>query len=140
MKFILYTSKYIKRYPLLAAGIFIFVLLGSIFEGAGFGMLIPFMQSMTHASSNLLDRIPLLRDYGLPLFHADKEGRIAFIICAVFIFIVCKNIFNYLAAIRIFKLKLTATKDLGTSLVSRLLEFDIKYFDNAKTGYIINTL
>ncbi|MBN1353991.1 MAG: ABC transporter ATP-binding protein [Candidatus Omnitrophica bacterium] len=137
MKLILIAHKYLKRYPALTLVTLCSIVIASLFEGASFGMLIPLIQSMVQKGPNILEKIPLLGN--IAVFHTstDKMMPVFFILMLLFLLLLVKNIFIYVSNVLIAKLRFGIIKDLRTALMGNLLGYDAKYFDSAKTGYII---
>lgn len=140
MQIITVAFKYLKRYHLLTAGVLLSIIIASFFDGASFGMLIPLIQSMTTETAGLIEKIPFVGRLNIMLASSNRLTTISFIFILLFSLIVTKNIFLYLSNILIAKLRFSTTRDLRINLMANLLEYDIKYFDSVKTGYLISNI
>ena len=132
--------KYLRQWPLISVFTLVSILLAAVFEGASFGMLVPLLQGMTDSSQNLLAKIPLPADLGFSFTSIDNVKLISFIFILMFLLILVKNVFVYLSSILIAKLRFGIMRDMRIRLVGNLLEYDMKFFDNAKMGHIIGNV
>ncbi len=137
MKLIFIAYKYLKRYPALSVATLCSIIIASLFEGASFGMLIPLIQSMTQEGANLLENIPLINKLVVFFPSMDQAQTVSFVLILLFSLLVVKNIFVYLSSVLIAKLRFGIIKNLRIKLMDNLLGYDTKYFDSAKTGYMI---
>jgi len=140
MKLLLVALKYLKRYPLLTWSVLFSIIITSFFEGASFGILIPLIQSMTVYSSGFFEKIPIINHLGFSFSSLSQVKTMSLIFVLMFLIIAIKNAFLYLSNILIAKLRFGIIRDLRISLMNNLLEYDIKFFDNIKTGYILGNI
>ncbi len=129
--------RYLRRYPGLSSCALVSMIGASLFEGMSYGMLIPLIQSMMNANSAGSGVFTLLERFmpsGIPL---AREKAVAIIFILIFIVVCLKNSFLYVSTMLITRLRLTVTRDLSSSLVDRLIGYDIAYFDKAKTGHLL---
>lgn len=140
MKLILVAFKYLKKYPLLAGTTLFSIMMASFFEGASFGMLIPLIQSMTSEATNSFEKIPFISHLNFFLSSMGQLKSISFIFILLFILISTKNIFVYCSDILIAKLRFGIVRDLRINLMNNLIGYDMKYFDSAKTGYLVSNV
>lgn len=129
--------KYLRRYPGLTTSTLFSIAIASLFEGASFGMLIPLIQNMTDTGTNLLENAPFI---GHVKLLNSQHGSISVILALFFIIIIVKNIFVYVSNISITRLRFGITRDLSVELMNSVIGYDLKYFDNVKTGHIISNL
>lgn len=137
MDFILTALKYLKKYPKLSWGISISILITSLLEGASFGMIAPLIQSMTVYSPETMGRIPVISMIGASFSTMSQSSAISLIFLFMFFVTLTKNIFLYASNVLIAKLRFGIIKDLRVKLVNNLLEYDLGFFDSAKTGHIL---
>lgn len=140
MKLITVAFKYLKGYPVLTAVVLFSIIMMSFFEGVSFGMLIPLIQSMISGYTNLLEKIPFSDYLNFNLLPTNQLRAISFIFVLLFFVILIKNVFIYISNTLISKLRFSIIRDLRVNLMSNLLEYDIKYFDSVKTGYLIGNV
>ncbi len=140
MKIIPTAYKYLKKYPMLSASILFSTVAASVFDGASFGMLIPLIKCMTNAGNPLAVNVPFLDKLGWAGRIAGNSGAISLIFVLLFLLIVAKNIFTYISNILTARLRFGTARDLSVNLINNLVEYDIRFFDNAKTGHIISTI
>jgi ABC-type multidrug transport system fused ATPase/permease subunit len=140
VKLLLITYRYLRRYPALAAAALGAILIASAFEGASFGMLLPLIQSMTNSGTNVLAKVPFVKDLGFLFSSASQAKTLSFLFAALFLILAFKNVFVYLSNVLIAKLRFGIIRDLSTRLMDNLLEYDVKYFDSVKVGYLITNV
>jgi len=140
MKLIFVAAKYLKKYPILAAAVLCLIIIVSLFEGASLGMLVPLIQSMTQESDTFLEKIPFMDRLGPQFLSATRVEIISLIFVLMLLLLLAKNICMYLSSVLIEKLRFGVIRDLRVTLMDNLLEYDIKYFDEAKMGHILNNL
>lgn len=138
MKLILIAAKYLKRYPVLTAGVLSLIILASFFEGASLGMLIPLVQSMTGDPANILAKIPFMSHPDSLYSSLSRTKIVSLVFIALFLLMLVKNVFVYLSNIFVAKLRFSMIRDIRSKLMANLLEYDSKFFDGIKTGYIIS--
>lgn len=138
MEIIRAAYKCLKAYKTLVIVTFIVVIITSCFEGISLGMIIPLIQSMTGTSEATLKGIPILKilNFG---FHG-RAYDISLLFVMLFFLIIIKNTFSYISNMMITKLRMSVIRDHAARLMDRLIEYDMAYFDNAKTGHILNVL
>ena len=137
MKLISTAFKYLRRYPKLTMIALFSITMASLFEGVSFGMLIPLIQNMTNAGTNLLENMPFI---GRIKFLNLQHGSISIILMLLFVVIVIKNIFAYISNVLVTRLRFGTSRDLSVELMNRVMKYELKYFDNIKTGHIISNL
>lgn len=140
MQLIKVSLKYIKRYPGMIALILGATLVGSVFDGASFGMLIPLIQSMTDTGASIFQKMSFGKYIEALLPSGNSTGSILAILILLFTMIVIKNVFVYTSLVLITKLRFGIGRDLSVSLIGNIIEYDMKYFDRVKTGHILSNL
>ena len=140
MKLLAIAKKYLRDHPLLTVTVLGSIVIMSFFEGASFGMLIPLIQSMISGTSNILSGIPLLGKFDSFFASLSQREAISFIFIFIFFLLLAKNIFLYISNTLIAKLRFGIIRDLRRKLMEHLLDYDVGYFDNVKTGYVISNL
>ncbi|MFH1618802.1 MAG: ABC transporter ATP-binding protein [bacterium] len=136
MKILPTAFKYLKRYPLPSAAILSLSIAAASFEGAGFGMLIPLVQSMVSAGSGMSVKIPLAGDL-TRFLPANQAQRISFLLLSLFFILALKNVFVYFFHVSVSKLKYRFVRDLKVGLLNNVIEYDLKFFDSFKTGHFM---
>ncbi|KPK42821.1 MAG: hypothetical protein AMJ78_01110 [Omnitrophica WOR_2 bacterium SM23_29] len=140
MKLVCVAFKYLKKYPFLAGIVLFSIIAASFFDGASFGMLIPLIQSMTIKTTNLLVNVPFMSQFSLFSSSMSQARMISLIFTLLFLMILAKNLFVYFSSIFISKLRFSVIRDLRGNLMANLLDYDVKYFDAVKTGYLISNV
>lgn len=140
MKVLSVVYGYLKRYPFLAAAILGSIIGASLFEGASFGMLIPITQSFMNAGSSLFDKAQPIIKFIPGLSSMKNEGLLTLLFIIMFLIISVKNLFVYMSNVLTAKLRFSVIRDLTVEAMDRVIEYDMKYFDNVKTGYLITNI
>lgn len=140
MKLIRIAFKYLKKYPALTRITLSSIIMASFFEGASFGMLIPLIQSMMPKTTNLLESIPLLGRFSTLFLLKTQLSVISFVFVLLFLSILIKNVFVYLSRIFTAKLRFSIMKTIRTNLMDNLIEYDMRYFDSVKKGYLLSNI
>lgn len=131
---------YLRRHPALSLGALASIMLASLFEGVSFGMVIPLLQGMTNAKTNILEKIPFIQQFPVFSHSTDQTAFVTLVFIALFLALVVKNIFTYQSNVLISKLRFTISADLSIALVDNLIDYDLRFFDNAKTGMLVSTI
>ncbi len=140
MKIVPVAYKYLKRYPALAITVFILITAESFFEGVSFGMVVPLLQSMTNPKASILEKVPFIQQISASLHSTGQLTAITLIFMAMFAALAAKNIFLYASNVMISKLRFRASVDLSVNLMNNLIEYDLKFFDSAKTGSLVSAI
>lgn len=140
MKMMQAAFKYLKNYPAMTVFALAAIIISSLFEGASFGMLIPLIQSMTGSGSIPLGNFPFAKSLSFISSAADRNAAITGILLCLLGLIVLKNLFAYFSNALTAKLRFGISRDLSIDLMNNLIEYDLKYFDKAKSGHIMSTL
>lgn len=139
MKFARVAFKYLLRYRMHSGLALFCIILSSLFEGVSFGMLVPLLRSMTNPKVNPLEKIPFIDRTGFDYASMTHIEIISCIFIILFILVLMKNAVIYAANILISKFRFGLIRDLNIELINSLIYYDLSYFDNAKTGHIINS-
>lgn len=139
MKILTVAWIYAKRYPLLSVLALISIVLASFFEGASFGMLIPLIQSMMGTSTSaLFGKIPLLKNLNLQSLLLSQTVMVTALLVFLLLLLITKNFFIFMSNLFIARLRFYTIRDMNTKLMDNLIYYDMRYFDNAKSGNIIS--
>jgi subfamily B ATP-binding cassette protein MsbA len=134
------TVRLLKRYPALIASVMSAITISSMLEGASFAMLIPIVQSMTTGSIDMAGKGRLFQWLGQHLISGGGMTQVARLFIMLLSLIAVKNIFIYLAHIRLAKLRFSISRDLQVALMDDLIDYDVAYFDSMKAGHILSVL
>lgn len=134
------TVRLLKRYPALIASVMSAITISSMLEGASFAMLIPIVQSMTTGSIDMAGKGRLFQWLGQHLISGGGMTQVARLFIMLLSLISVKNIFIYLAHIRLAKLRFIISRDLQVALMDDLIDYDVAYFDSMKAGHILSVL
>ncbi|MFH1791587.1 MAG: ABC transporter transmembrane domain-containing protein, partial [Candidatus Omnitrophota bacterium] len=137
MRMFIIAYKYLKAHPFLSLYVMAAIILTSLFEGVSYGLLVPLIQSMTDRSSEFVAKIMFLERLGIPVSAMGQAGIISLIFVFMFLLVVVKNVFLYIAETCIGKLRFLTVWELRVKLIDNLLEYDMKYFDNTRIGQIM---
>lgn len=130
--------KYLKKYTMLSAAVLSTAVLASIFDGASFGMLIPVIQSFIGMKVAFLDKIAIhLKPY-LPGLFATQNKTIALAVLVLFVIVIMKNIAVYASNVLTARLRFGIIKDTSADLMDNLIDYDVAFFDSAKTGHLVS--
>lgn len=138
---ILYRAfKYLKDYRLLSGAAIFSILALSLFESASFGMLIPLMQGMTNAKSNVLAQVPFMSGLAAYVSSLDQAKLLMAVFALMALMVIFKNVFLYFSNILNARIMLTVTRDYSVKMMNRVIEYDLQFFDRVKSGYIISNI
>ncbi|NQU95488.1 MAG: ABC transporter ATP-binding protein [Candidatus Omnitrophica bacterium] len=140
MKVTKFVFRYLKVYPALSLTILALIIITSLFEGASFSVLIPLIQSMIGGSTNLFDKIPFINTLWQPFSSMGQAETVSLIFILMLGLLLIKNVFVYFSGVLIAKLGFGATRDFRVKLMDNLLDYDMRFFDSAKTGHIIASI
>jgi ATP-binding cassette, subfamily B, bacterial MsbA len=140
MNIISVAFKYLRRYPGFTIAALSSIIMASFFEGASFGMLIPLIQSFTMQTGTILEKVPIIKGMKIPFSSMNQKDMLSLILVLLFLTVLIKNIFTYLSNVLTARLRFGLIRDLGTGLMDRMIEYDIKFFDNMKTGHLVTSL
>lgn len=115
----------------------------AIFEGASFGLLIPFAKGVMEKNFTFFFQMPVLRD--ILGFWGDLTGHpnaSAFVLIIILLFTVTlfKNCFQYLGAIWLSKQLFGFADRLRQLIFSRYLSFGKHFFDLSSLGHLQTVL
>jgi len=95
---------------------------------------------MMPKTANLLESIPLLGRFSTLFLLKTQLSVISFVFVLLFLSILIKNIFVYLSRIFTAKLRFSIMKTIKANLMDNLIEYDMRYFDSVKKGYLISNI
>ena len=126
----------LKKYPMLALAALAATIIAASFEGASFGMLIPLIQGMISRSGS----VPDLTFLNVSLKFSSNSQFVIVMLCILLALLLAKNISGYVTNILIAKLRFRMIKDFSVCLMDNVIEYDLRYFDNTKSGFLISVL
>jgi subfamily B ATP-binding cassette protein MsbA len=118
----------------------VFALGGALFEGAGLGLLIPFIESLTSPDAEpfrvgieWVDRYVLMAD-------ADTATRLYWVSGLILASIAIRCILNYLSKVASTVLTQNIIADLRRAIIDQVQAVSLRFFSKIKSGDILNTL
>ncbi|PSN17142.1 ABC transporter ATP-binding protein [filamentous cyanobacterium CCP5] len=133
--------QFAKQYPSLAIASVLLGFSGAIFNGVGTTLIVPAVFELLNQSAvSSPDLPPLLEQLTQPFSAMPAGTRGAAMLLVIVLTILFKNLANYLSLLTSEILTRKLTRDLRYEGVSLLLEVDLDYHHQSRTGDIIQRL
>lgn len=130
---------YLKNYKRLGLLVIFFSLLGSLFDGASLGALIPFLQNLT-ATDTTATFLPFFEDFQKYLLGSTRETVLVNLLLFALIMIIFRSIFNYLRTTTMEKTRQLIKRDLESNLFSAITNSSIRLYHEMNSGNLISSM
>ncbi len=114
-----------------------------IFEGIGFGLLVPLVRGLISGKHDASRDLPVLGgmiNWAFGIFGERQAVAFAVLLLIVFVSILLKNIFRYYAVVLSFFFVRQFADNLRRKLYERYLQFGKPYFDSSNVGHLYQVL
>jgi subfamily B ATP-binding cassette protein MsbA len=114
--------------------------LGALFEGAGIGLLIPFLESLLQPDQEPLATGWVWFDQNVLWVDASTVARLYWFTGMILGTVVLRGILAYLGSLVSITLQRTVVAKLRREVIDQIQSVSLRFFSTRRTGSIINTL
>lgn len=132
------TFHYLSAHKAYSAAIVFFMLAGTLFEGVGIGILVPFLQQVI-SPDLLLNKFPVLNRFSLFANPQNRNLSLTLLLFSFFLLVFFKNTLFVLGKRMMWRLRFLLHKELQVSLFDSLIFGGLAFFDSAKSGHMIHS-
>lgn len=130
---------YIKNYKRLSLLVVFFSLLGSLFDGASIGALIPFLQNLT-ATETITISFPFFENFQKYLFGPTRETALINLLLFALVMIILRSVFNYLRTVTIVKTGQLIKRDLESHLFAAITNSSLRLYQEMSSGNLVSSM
>jgi ATP-binding cassette, subfamily B, bacterial MsbA len=129
-----------KHFPKIIALALVFTCLAAVFEGAGVGVLLSFLQSLTSPNAKPIQTGITWFDISVLGINTSATSRLYRISALVLLTTFLRSCFTYLASVNVSLAEINLLDRLRKRIFEQLQSLRISYFSDTRSGEIINTI